>query len=260
MRLKLLACKALSRELSYLSSLSSNIIDVTWIRQGYHEAPDVLRRVLQSEIDAVESGRDSHTNQLGGNSDGITPYVDEDFDAILIGYGLCSNGTAGLHARKHRLVLPRAHDCITLFLGSKERYARYFKELPGCFWYTASWIENSSMPCEESQKRQAAYYREKGYDEEDLDFFLKSMNDWTKAYQNAAYIRMPFFDKQEHQEFTRAAADFYHWRYTLVEGELSLLGRFLSGDWNEEDFLIVPPGERIAPSYDETIVRREPCV
>lgn len=70
MRLKLLACKALSRELSYLSSLSDNNIDVTFIRQGYHSAPDVLRRTLQEEIDAVESGRDSHTNELGGIGEG----------------------------------------------------------------------------------------------------------------------------------------------------------------------------------------------
>ena len=49
MRLKLIACKALSRELSYLSALTDNNIDTTFIRQGYHNAPDVLRRNLQQE-------------------------------------------------------------------------------------------------------------------------------------------------------------------------------------------------------------------
>ena len=255
MRLKLLACKALSRELSYLSALCPNNIDITWIRQGYHNAPDVLRRVLQEEIDAVESGQDRHTNELGGVGEGITPRLPEDFDAILIGYGLCSNGTAGLRSRRHRLVIPRAHDCITLFLGSKERYAHFFQELPGCFWYTASWIENAEMPCEAVQKRQADYYREKGYDEEDLDFFLESMNGWTRDYRHAAYIQMPFYDKAEHQEFTKRAAEFFHWQYHRVEGRMDLLERFLSGSWNEEDFLVVPPGAEIAPSYDEGIVR-----
>ncbi len=254
MRLKLLACKALSRELSYLSSLSDNNIDVTFIRQGYHSAPDVLRRTLQEEIDAVESGRDSHTNELGGIGEEPSPYLPEDFDAILIGYGLCSNGVVGLRSKRHRLVIPRGHDCITLFLGSKERYARCFQDWPGCFWYTASWIENSSMPCEAAQKRQVEYYREKGYDEDDLDYFLESMNDWTKTYRNAAYIRMPFFDKAEYQEFTRDAARFYGWDYNLVDGEMGLLERFIAGDWNEEDFLVVPPGKTVAASNDERII------
>ena len=33
---------------------------------------------------------------------------------------------------------------------------RLFRDIPGCFWYTASWIENAEMPCEE---REEARYR-----------------------------------------------------------------------------------------------------
>ncbi len=254
MRLKLIACKSMSRELCYLSSLSQNNIDITFIRQGYHNAPDVLRQTLQNEIDSVESGRDPHTNELGGNGDKISPYNDEDFDAILIGYGLCSNGIAGLHSQRHPLVIPRGHDCITFFLGSKERYLEYFNTLPGCFWYTASWIENADMPCEASCQRQISFYREKGYDEEDLEDFLEDMNGWTKSYQNAAYIKMPFFDNPEHQKFTKDAADFYHWNYTLLDGDLSLMQKFLNGQWDEETFLTVPPGSRVVPSNDSRII------
>lgn len=257
MRLKLIACKSMSRELSYLSALSENNVDITFVRQGYHNGPDVMRKMIQAEIDAVESGEDPHTNELGGNGEGISPYPEEDFDAILIGYGLCSNGIVGLHSRKHTLVIPRGHDCITFFLGSKERYRKCFDELPGCFWYTASWIENSHMPCERSYIRQSQYYREMGYDEDDLEFFMESMNGWTKSYQNAAYIKMPFFDKKEMQDFTKEAARFYNWNYTLLEGDLSLLKNFVDGRWNPEQFLIVPPGYRVAASHDSGIIMCE---
>ena len=64
MRLKLIACKALSRELSYILALSKNTVDVTWIRQKYHDTPEILHRTLQQEIDAVESEEDIHTNKL----------------------------------------------------------------------------------------------------------------------------------------------------------------------------------------------------
>ena len=46
MRLKLIACKALFRELSYLSALSENAVDATWIRQGCHDHPEQLKEVL----------------------------------------------------------------------------------------------------------------------------------------------------------------------------------------------------------------------
>lgn len=255
MRLKLIACKSMARELAYLSALSENVIDITFMRQGYHNAPEVLRQTLQAEIDAVESGKDSHTNELGKNGDEISPYLNEDFDAILIGYGLCSNGIAGLHSKRHPLVIPRGHDCITFFLGSKERYQKYFREMPGCFWYTTSWIENTNMPCEESHQRQIAYYREKGYDEDDLEFFMEEMNGWTKTYQNAVYIKMPFYDKESRQEFTKKAAEFYNWKYTQLDGDMSLMEKFLDGNWNSEDFLVVPPGYQVIPSHDDEIIK-----
>lgn len=258
MRLKLIACKALSRELCYLSALTDNNIDTTFIRQGYHNAPDVLRRNLQQEIDLVDSGNDPHTNALGGNSDSPIPYSKVDFDAILIGYGLCSNGVVGISSKKHRLVIPRGHDCITFFLGSKERYMQLFHEIPGCFWYTASWIENAEMPCEEREARAIEYYHEKGYDDDDIEFLLESLNGWKKDYKNAAYIKMPFFDKPEYKLFTQNAAKFYNWDYNELDGDMSLLERFISGDWNDEDFLIVEPGQKVVATNDERIIGCEP--
>ena len=111
MRLKLIACKALYRELAYVTALSENIVDVTWMRQGYHERPEQLRELLQKEIDTVEEGMDSHTNKICERGEGCG--VAGDFDAILLGYGLCSNAVTGICAKKHRLVIPKAHDCIT---------------------------------------------------------------------------------------------------------------------------------------------------
>ena len=133
MRLKLISCKVFFRAISYICSQTENIVDITWIRQGEHNVPEGLHALLQKEIDLIESGEDIHSNKmnaLGEHYDGIIG----DFDAILLGYGLCSNAVAGLVAKKHRIVIPRAHDCITLFLGSREAYSRYFHEIPGCYW------------------------------------------------------------------------------------------------------------------------------
>ena len=41
---------------------------------------------------------------------------------MVLAYGLCGGVTAGLHAGSITLVIPRAHDFITIFLGSRDRY------------------------------------------------------------------------------------------------------------------------------------------
>ena len=46
------------------------------------------------------------------------------YEAILFGYALCGNGLLGLTAFTVPLVIPRAHDCITLLLGSRQQSAQ----------------------------------------------------------------------------------------------------------------------------------------
>jgi hypothetical protein len=43
-RLKVIACDVLNREISYLSSQSGCFIDVSFIHQGLHSTPDKLKR------------------------------------------------------------------------------------------------------------------------------------------------------------------------------------------------------------------------
>ena len=64
---------------------------------GLHFRPKRLKNALREVID--KSANDAVT--------------------LILGYGLCSNGTAGLKAPEAtRLVIPKVHDCIAIFLGS----------------------------------------------------------------------------------------------------------------------------------------------
>ncbi len=93
--------------------------DLEFLTQGYHDIPATGRVEIQKLIDAVPAGK---------------------YDAILLGYGLCSNILTGVTCSHTRLVIPRAHDCITFFLGSKERYQRCFGERPGTYYFTSGWL------------------------------------------------------------------------------------------------------------------------
>lgn len=243
MNLKLIACRVLFREISYLSWNSEHLIDVTYLQQGFHNTPDLLRTTLQAEIEAIESGSDPHTVDVSH-----TP-----IDAILIGYGLCSNGILGIRSKKYPLVIPRGHDCITLLLGSKEKYRDYFDSHHGVYWYTKGWIENSVMPGKERYDLLRSQYVEK-YGEENADYLMEMEQGWFHEYEWATFIDWPQFDNAKEKGYARDCADFLGWNYDEQPGSPSLLYDFLNGNWDEERFLIVPPGYEIMATYDDRII------
>lgn len=121
MRLKLLSCEIFYREFCAAIARSPHTVDVEFLPKGLHDVgSETMLARLQEAVDRVE---------------------DSKYDALLMGYGLCNNGVVGLTARLCPLVIPRAHDCITLFLGSAERYLDYFNAHPGVFFKTTGWIE-----------------------------------------------------------------------------------------------------------------------
>lgn len=246
MRLKLIACKALYREVSLITATCEHFVDVTYVRQGLHNTPALLAAALQEEIDRIDAGEDLHTFR--------SENVRREFDAILLGYGLCSNGTAGLRSQKHTLVIPRCHDCITLFLGSQEKYLDYFNAHSGTYWYNASWIENALTPSKQTNREMFDYYAEK-YGEENAEFLV--MTELTANYNRCAYVRWDELPFPAHEAYTRDAAEDNGWDFDMVQGDSRYLRDFLSGNWDEKRFLVVPPGRKTAAEYTGKIIGLE---
>ena len=46
----------------------------------------------------------------------------------------------GADRSKHSACYSHVHDCITLFLGSKEQYLDYFHTHPGVYFKTSGWF------------------------------------------------------------------------------------------------------------------------
>ena len=231
-RYHLIACRVLKLELDHFTGLSKNTFTINYLEQGLHNTPDLLRARLQDAVDAAP----------------------KEADAILIGYGLCCNGITGLQARAARLVIARAHDCITYLLGSKEKYREYFDAHPGTYWYSPGWIETGTQPGRERYERLRKDYVEK-YGEENADYLIEMEQGWMKKYSNAAYVDLGFDEGGAGKAFTRACAEFLGWHYDELVGRPDLVKRFVNGTWDKEDFLVVEPGETIAASNDSRIVK-----
>lgn len=251
MRIAFVGCMVMNREISALIAKSDHLVRAWWLRQGLHCTPDRLRAEVQEAVDAVERERALFERDQENN-------FGMGFDAICLGYGLCSNGVVGVRARTLPIVVPRCDDCISLFLGSAERYRTLFAEKPGVYWYNAGWMEQGFVPTKENYEAQRAWYAEQ-YGEENADFLLESKNDWMGKYQHCGFISCPLRDDGPYEACAKQAAADFGWQYFREEGDLTYFDRLINGPWDEDAFLICPPGHRIAADYTGTRkLRAEP--
>jgi len=251
MFLKVIACEIAARELYFTASRSPNLVDFELLTQGYHDTPNVGRAELQKRIDAVPEGK---------------------YEAIILGYGLCSSILGGITARTTQLVIPRAHDCITFFLGSKERYQQCFSERPGTYYFSSGWLEyakrrgnqgtvwgGASVPANSNLSLKVAYEQWlQKYGEERAKFLLEEMSRWTDNYTHGTLIDFDFLQNLDFRQQVQKICAEKGWVYEELKGDLSLIQRLVDGDWRKEDFLVVAPGHKVLATFDEQIIRSEP--
>ncbi len=244
MRLKCLACDALARIVYSCAAQSPQIVDVELFRLGLHVKPAELRDRLQERIDATSSA---------------------EYDAIVMAYGLCGQATAGLTAGTLPIVIPRAHDCITMFLGSRERYQEQFEQQAGTYWYTKDYIERGaasgtalSLGSDMGININDVYdeYVEK-YGKDNADYLMEVMGAWQSHYQRAVFIDMGIGNSSNVETHAKEEADRRGWGFEKIPGDLILIRRLLAGDW-ENDFLLLEPGQQLAMSYNEDIITCQP--
>lgn len=235
MRLKLIGCEVLYRELCAVVSRSVNQVDVEFLPKGLHDmGSEGMRTRLQEAIDRVDATR---------------------YKAVLLGYALCGNGIGGLTARTLPVVVPRAHDCITLFLGSRQRYLDYFNSHPGVYFKTTGWIERGKNL--HMLDRQMTFSYEElvaKYGEDDARYLYDEL---TKHYRQFTYIEMGVEPDDSFEREARKEATERGWAFEKVQGDLRLFRGLVDGLWDEQDFLVIQPGQRIVVKLDNGIISAE---
>lgn len=236
-KVAIITCAVLEIEIQHFAKDLPHVVRTEILEQGLHNEPPKLRERLQEAIDRVESSCDA--------------------DAIVLGYGLCSRGTEGARTSRASLVIPRAHDCITILLGSKERYAEYVKQHPGTYWYSPGWNKHHIPPGKERYERLLAQYREK-YGEENAEYLMESEQAWFKTYDRATYVHLGVGNSEGDVRFTRSCAEWLRWSFDEQEGSPQLLRDLLSGPWDDERFLVCPPGQTFRMTADERVIELAP--
>ena len=243
MRLKAIFCQVFTREMEDALSRSPHVVDAEMVAMGLHNLGVQMRPHLQERIDAADGAG---------------------YDAILLGYALCGRGTEGLRARRTQLVLPRAHDCVGVLMGGRDRYARYFQNHPGVYYRSPGWIEFQTPDL----KLQPAFASQKNpmgeqttldefiakYGEDNGRFLYEQFSSFRRHYSGLTYISTGVAADEACRAQARAEAAKQGWAFEEVKGSLTLLDRLVSGPWDAADFLVVAPGSEVRATLDDDIV------
>jgi hypothetical protein len=232
-RIAVVTCAVLELEVAHLVAAAGADVRVVVMEQGLHNEPARLCSQLQQTIDEVE------------RDDGI--------DAIVLGYGLCSRGIEGVHTRRCRLIVPRAHDCITILLGGRERYARYVAEHPGTYWYSPGWNKHHVPPGPERFARLRDKYVQQ-YGEDNADYLMQTEQQWFSTYNRATYVHLTVGATDADKQYTRDCAAWLGWRYDEQTGDPALLRDLITGRWDDERFVVLEPGHTIRVTADDRVM------
>jgi hypothetical protein len=245
LRVLVIACPVFQREIELLAATAQSRVTTRWLEMGLQERPSQeLHAALQAAIDAVAAA---------------------DFDAIAIAYGLCNRGIIGLTARSLPVVIPKAHDCIGMLLGSTQCYLAQLEAQPGTYFQSAGWLENSPMNGEIRQQNftfgpNSSVTREKlveKYGEENAGFLLEQFANFTQHYERLVFIDTPAPAAKKWEAVARDLAQQRGWKFERLAGDLGWLKRLLDADWNEREFLKLNPSERVAMRSDAQLIGAE---
>ncbi len=204
-----IACNIAKEELTHVRKDGGSIV---YLEQSLHRTPQKMQGAIQEEIDRAK------------NWDG---------DQIVLAYGLCSNGILGIRANRHPLLVPKVHDCITLFLGSHERYMEEHSKEPGTYYLTKGWIEEKKSPL--------------GIFEEYCQRYGKETAEWVireelKNYTRIALVESEIGIEETHRKHARENARFLNLKYEEIQGSLDFFRKIIQGPW-DRDFVVLKPGE-----------------
>lgn len=216
MKTVILACNTIRGELELAARRTSCGYDFVWVESGLHLVPGSLRKRIQEELDRLQG-----------------------VDRVLLGFGFCGHAVADLESRQFELIVPRADDCITLLLGSAETRKRCSEE-GGVYFLTKGWLEGEANIWREYQSTVGRYGQQRAdriYERLLSHYKFLGLID-TGAYELAALL----------PEVQRIAAAL-KLEPRVFGASAEYLDRFLTGPWDGDDFVVIPPNTRIEFSH-----------
>src|SRR3990170_2961196 len=219
---KILACAVVIEELraKLPPEIECEILDF-----GLHRTPEKLKAALQETIDKSAG-----------------------FDTIVLAFGLCGQAVLGLQSKSATLVVPRADDCIAIFLGSRAAYLKEQRENPGSLFLSKGWIEGRIDDSSTPPPMKHYDLMVQRYGEERAN---RMQEVFREKYRLNHYKRMAFIttssetNLDEYKETARQRAARLNLLYEEIPGSTAFMEKIANGLWDDE-FVVVPAGRAIS--------------
>ena len=209
----MIACSMIEDEINKALKEENCDIDVVMMDRGLHAEPEKLLKTLQQEIDAHQ-----------------------EYDEILLCYGLCGNGTAGLKSEKATLIIPKFDDCINMMLCTGKRRSRELVK-KGIIYATAGWTQDDEGPFQQFKHFKEIY----DYDDETIADLMDMMYG---NYSHLALLDTGCFDKEAVREHFERTAEFLGLELIEVPGTNRIIRQLIKGEY-DDNFIILPPGKSL---------------
>ena len=205
----IVACHTLENELKAALPCCTRSYDLAWIDAQLHNVKSRFRDAVQEILDG---------------SDG--------YQAVLFATSFCGNAVQGLQARGAPLVIPRVDDCISLLLGGVQKKHR----LLSSYFLTDGWLRGRDNIWNEYQRAIRRY----GEETAQQIFHVMLSN-----YRKLTLLDTGCYDLEASKVQAAPIADAFSLELTVEPASIDYLRRLLTGPWEPEQFLTVPPHETI---------------
>lgn len=202
---KVISCSIFKPYIEELEIKKSEYI-FTFLPIRQHNQPQKLSHFIQQEIDQTKC-----------------------VDKIILLYGLCGNALLNIHANDIPVIVVSVHDCMSILLGSKERYNCLTKNNPSLSWSCYS-LKKENYINDEIMKWEMLY------DKETVEYLKKML-----IPEEPYYISFDLSWEQEYIETEKK----------IIKGDLHFLKDILL--LKSKDILYLNKNQRIKQSINNII-------
>jgi hypothetical protein len=215
MKNKIIACEVMKEEILSMGSIKD--VEFEFVSMDYHLYPKKLKIELQDIIDRSTG-----------------------YNKIILAFGLCGGASNGLKANDSTLIIPKVHDCISVFLYNGTKCVCDFKKEIGVFYLTSGWMITEKSILSDHKRILKKYGEKKAFS------ILKRMYD---DYKKVLFIKTGSSSEDEVIVQSKEIAKLIGVEHEIVKGKTDFIEKIVKGPWDDKNFINIAPGEILTEEH-----------
>lgn len=214
----MLACRNIEDEIDAAMKEADASFPVVYMPANTHNVPQNMNKALQAIIDSLT-----------------------DIDYLILPMGRCGNATVGLRSDRFSIVLPRCEDCVNLLLSEDSLKV---DRPQGHMFLTDGWLK-SSMAINNEYDRTL-----EKYGEEKCNMIMQMMYG---NYTHFGLLNTGLYSLKKARQMLEPLANCVQVEFKEMKAPFGILKKMCALDWDDTNFVIVPPGEAVTEEMLEPV-------